>query len=194
MLSKYTNRHELILLVGIILSFVIVNTVLCVSNNIYALSVNNNTNVIPFTRSGNGYDSVNQSAMNATNMKMMERGNVAMGFNQNKIAHQFVATHVGGEIIITALNASDVETINQIKIHILEIQKEFSEGDFVRPFFIHAQEVPGTKVMSEKKDLIKYDKLEMKNGSKLVLTTNDTQLVDAIRQFMEFQAGQHQGH
>ncbi|MGB8574869.1 MAG: hypothetical protein WCD19_10495, partial [Nitrososphaeraceae archaeon] len=99
-----------------------------------------------------------------------------------------------GEIIITALNASDVETINQIKIHILEIQKEFSEGDFVRPFFIHAQEVPGTKVMSEKKDLIKYDKLEMKNGSKLVLTTNDTQLVDAIRQFMEFQAGQHQGH
>ena len=34
----------------------------------------------------------------------------------------------------------------------------------------------------------------MKNGSKLVLTTNDTQLVDAIRQFMEFQAGQHQGH
>jgi hypothetical protein len=52
MLSKYTNRHELILLVGIILSFVIVNTVLCVSNNIYALSVNNNTNVIPFTRSG----------------------------------------------------------------------------------------------------------------------------------------------
>ena len=194
MLSKYTNRHELILLVGIILPFVIVNTVLCVSNNIYALSVNNNTNVIPFTRSGNGYDSVNQSAMNATMMKMMERGNVAMGFNQNKIAHQFVATHVGGEIIITALNASDVETINQIKIHILEIQKEFSEGDFVRPFFIHAQEVPGTKVMSEKKDLIKYDKLEMKNGSKLVLTTNDTQLVDAIRQFMEFQAGQHQGH
>jgi hypothetical protein len=54
--------------------------------------------------------------------------------------------------------------------------------------------VPGTKVMSDKKDLIKYDKLEMKNGSKLVLTTNDTQLVDAIRQFMEFQAGQHQGH
>ena len=194
MLSKYTKRHELILLVGIILSFVIVNTVLCVSNNIYALFVNNNTNVIPFTRSGNGHDSVNQSAMNATNIKMMERGNVAMGFNQNKIAHQFVATHVGGEIIITALNASDVETINQIKIHIIEIQKEFSEGDFVRPFFIHAQEVPGTKVMSEKKDLIKYDKLEMKNGSKLVLTTNDTQLVDAIRQFVEFQAGQHQGH
>jgi hypothetical protein len=137
---------------------------------------------------------VNQSAMNATMMKMMERGNVAMGFNQNKIAHQFIATPVGGEIIVTALNDSDVETINQIKIHILEIQKEFSQGDFVRPFFIHAQEVPGTKVMLQKKDLIKYDKLEMKNGSSLILTTNDRQLIDAINHFMKFQARQHQGH
>lgn len=29
----------------------------------------------------------------------------------------------------------------------------------------HAQEVPGTKVMTEKKYLIKYDILEMNNGS-----------------------------
>ena len=28
--------------------------------------------------------------------------------------HQFIATPVGGEIIVTALNDSDVETINQI--------------------------------------------------------------------------------
>lgn len=56
------------------------------------------------------------------------------------------------------------------------------------------QQPNGTNEKNEKNELIKYDKLEMKNGSKLVLTTNDTQLVDAIRQFMEFQAGQHQGH
>ncbi len=34
----------------------------------------------------------------------------------------------------------------------------------------------------------------MKTGSSLVLITNDTELVDAINQFMEFQEGQHQGH
>ena len=31
-------------------------------------------------------------------------------------------------------------------------------------------------------------------GSSLVFTTNDTQPVDAINQFMEFQARQHSGH
>jgi hypothetical protein len=129
-----------------------------------------------------------------TMMKMMERGDIAMGFNQNKITHHFVATLDGGKIIITALNGSDKQTIDEIKNHTLDIQKEFSEGNFTKPFFIHAQEVPGTKVMSEKKDLIKYDKMEMKNGSILILTTNDTELIDAINQFMEFQARQHRGH
>jgi hypothetical protein len=114
-----------------------------------------------------------------------------MGFNQNKITHLFVPTPDGGTIIITALNGSDRQTINQIKNHILDIQKEFSEGNFTKPFYIHAQEVPGTKVMSEKKDLIKYSILEMNNGSSLQLNTNDKELIDAITQFMEFQAREH---
>ena len=112
------------------------------------------------------HDRLNRSEMNDTMMKMTERGNVAMGFNQYKITHQFIPTPFGGEIIITALNASDKETINQIKNHVSEIQKEFSQGNFTRPFFIHAQQVPGTEVMYEKKDLIEYNKLEMNNWFK----------------------------
>jgi hypothetical protein len=142
----------------------------------------------------NASDDVNSSPMNMTMMKMMERGDIAMGFNQNKIAHQFLATPDGGKIIITALNASDRQTIDQIKNHTLEIQKEFSGGNFIKPFFIHAQEVPGSKIMSEKKDLIKYKLLEMKNGSTLIVTTNDKELINAIRQFMEFQTREHYGH
>ena len=48
--------------------------------------------------------------------------------------------------------------------------------------------------MCQKKDLIEYNILEMKTGSSLVLTTNDTQLVDAINEFMEFQAKHHYGY
>jgi len=102
-----------------------------------------------------------------------------------------VATPDGGKIIITALNGSDKQTIDEIKNHTLDIQKEFSEGNFTKPFFIHAQEVPGTKVMSEKKDLIKYNIRNLNNGSSLQLTTNDKELIDAITQFMEFQAREH---
>ncbi len=68
-----------------------------------------------------------------------------MGFNQSKILHQFKSTARGGEILITALNNSDIDTIKQIKNHISDIQKEFSSGNFTKPFYIHAQDVPGTE-------------------------------------------------
>ena len=48
--------------------------------------------------------------------------------------------------------------------------------------------------MSEKKDLIKYNIRDLNNGSSLQLTANDKELIDAITQFMEFQARQHYGH
>lgn len=154
------------------------------------LSIQNFANAL-----SNDSNQTSQSSTDMTTMKMkMERGDIAMGFNQSAIAHQFLATPDGGKIIITALNASDRQTINQIKNHILDIQIEFSEGNFTKPFFIHAQDVPGTKVMSEKKDLIKYSISEMYNGSSLLLTTNDKELIDAIDQFTEFQAREHSGH
>jgi hypothetical protein len=130
----------------------------------------------------------------AASTSMLERGNVEMGFNQSKISHQFKSTPTGGEILITVLNNSDIETIKQIKNHISIIQKEFSAGNFTKPFYIHAQDVPGTKIMSEKKDLIEYSINEIDNGSTLVLETKDKELVDAIHQFMIFQGTEHLGH
>jgi hypothetical protein len=129
--------------------------------------------VMIYTSFASASSDVNSSSMNMTMMKMMERGNIAMGFNQSKVAHQFIATPDGGRIVVTALNNSDSQTIKELKNHITDIQKEFSEGNFTKPFFIHAQEVPGTEVMTEKKHLIRYNILEMNNGSTLLLTTND---------------------
>jgi hypothetical protein len=117
-----------------------------------------------------------------------------MGFNQNKIMHYFIATPTGGEIMIVALNSNDNDTIKQIKNHVLDIQKEFSQGNFTKPFYIHAQKVAGTKLMAEKKDLIRYSIRQINNGSVLLLTTNDQQLVAAIHQFIAFQTAQHMGH
>jgi hypothetical protein len=130
---------------------------------------------------------------NVTKNNLIERGNIAMGFNQNKITHHFIATPTGGEIMIVALNSGDNDTIKQIRNHVIDIQKEFSRGNFTKPFFIHAQQVPGTELMTEKKDLLKYSILEVKNGFALLLTTNNQQLIEAIHQFIAFQTGQHSG-
>lgn len=125
---------------------------------------------------------------------MMERGDVAMGFNQTKIMHHFVDTATGGEIRIMALDSSDAKTIDEIRSHIEDIQYEFSQGNFSKPFFIHAQVVPGTQIMNEKKDLIQYSTKEIEGGAVLVLTTNEPDLLEAIKQFMDFQSSQHMGH
>lgn len=125
---------------------------------------------------------------------MLARGNVAMGFDQNKIMHHFMATPTGGQIMIVALDSNDNETINQIRSHILDIQQEFSQGNFTKPFFIHDQQVPGTEVVAQKKSLINYSVQDLDNGAVLTLTTNDSELMQAIQQFMSFQGTQHHGH
>lgn len=125
---------------------------------------------------------------------MLARGNVAMGFDQNKIMHHFMATPTGGQIMIVALDSNDNETISQIRSHALDIQQEFSQGNFTKPFFIHDQQVPGTEVMAQKKSLINYSVQDLDNGAILTLTTNDSELLRAIQQFMSFQGTQHHGH
>ena len=126
--------------------------------------------------------------------EMLERGDVAMGFNQSMIHHHFMATTTGGEIMIMSTNMSDTKTINEIRSHVRDIQYEFSQGNFTKPFYIHAQVVPGTDVMTSKKDLIEYSVKDIDGGSALILTTNDTELLNAIQQFMNFQSSQHMGH
>ena len=151
------------------------------------LSSNNTTESIQRNHS-------QMSNMNMDHIQMMKRGDIDMGFNQIKILHQFVITPNGGIIIITALDNKDNQTITQIKDHIKDIQKLFSEGNFTIPFFVHAQIVPGTDVLKKKKELINYSILDMKNGSSLILSTNNKEVVDAINQFMKFQATEHKGH
>ncbi len=90
-------------------------------------SIQNFTNAL----NNNESNQTSQHSNDMTPMKMMmERGDIAMGFNQSAIAHQFLETLDGGKIIIIALNASDRQTIDQIKNHIWDIQKDFSEGNF----------------------------------------------------------------
>ena len=171
-------------------------------NNVYGFSLSeSNINIILQIPSSSNYTNESMpmnhsqmSSMNMNHMDMMKRGDIGMGFNQSKISHQFVITPNGGKIIVTALDNNDNQTITQIKDHIKEIQKLFSEGNFTIPFFVHAQVVPGTDVMTKKKDLIDYSIVDMKNGSSLILTTNDKEVVDAINQFMKFQATEHTGH
>ena len=147
---------------------------------------------IPFNNQTETTNTTNMTGFNQT--EMLERGDIAMGFNQSLIHHHFMATTTGGEIMIMSTNMSDIKTINEIKSHVKDIQYEFSQGNFTKPFYIHAQDVPGTDVMTAKKDLIQYSIKDIDGGSVLILSTNDTELLNAIQKFMSFQSSQHMGH
>ncbi|MDF0681275.1 MAG: hypothetical protein P0116_09950 [Candidatus Nitrosocosmicus sp.] len=134
-------------------------------------------------------------SMNSHNMtQMMERGNMAMEFDQTKIAHEFSSTKYGGQIKITALDEKDNQTISQIKSHTRDIQHDFAVGDFTKPFFIHAQSVPGTDAMTQNEDQIEYKIQDLKNGSILLLITSNSSLASSINQFMIYQSTEHKGH
>jgi hypothetical protein len=124
----------------------------------------------------------------------MQRGNLAMGFDQTKISHEFSSTKDGGQIKITALDEKDNKTINQIKSHTRDIQNDFAEGNFTKPLLIHAQSVHGTDALTQNKDHIQYKIQDLKNGSILLLITNNSSLVSSINQFMTYQSIGHTGH
>ena len=145
--------------------------------------------------SADSLQNVSSQAMNSHNMTlMMQRGNIAMGFDQTKIAHEFSSTKDGGQIKITALDEKDNNTIIQIKNHTKDIQNDFREGNFTKPFYIHAQGVPGTEDMTQNKDQIQYEIQNLKNGSILFLVTSNSSLVNSINQFMTYQSTEHKGH
>ncbi|HYF99644.1 MAG TPA: hypothetical protein VD815_06100 [Candidatus Saccharimonadales bacterium] len=164
---------------------------------ILAHSANTNLIVVAYEQefSLNSLQSTLSQSENSHNMTlMMQRGNIAMGFDQNKISHEFSSTKDGGQIKITALDDNDNQTISQIKSHTRDIQKDFADGNFTKPFFIHAESVPGTDAMTQNKDQIQYKIQDLKNGSILLLITNNTHLINSINEFMTFQSTEHKSH
>ena len=66
---------------------------------------------------------------------MLQRGNIPIGFDQNKINHNFIPIAKWGKIVIMSLNDNNTATINQIREHVKDIQNDFSKGNFTKPFF-----------------------------------------------------------
>lgn len=151
--------------------------------------------ILYFTQAGSRVNTPENQNMTGFNQTaMLERGNTAMGFNQSEIHHHFMATSTGGEIMIMSINTSNTKITDEIRSHVKDIQYEFSQGNFTKPFYIHDQVVPGTDIMTTKRDLIQYSIKDIDGGSILILRTNDTELLAAIQQFMNFQSSQHMGH
>lgn len=122
---------------------------------------------------------------------MTERGNKAMGFDQNKTTHHFLLKDNGGIIQVEANDPKDLESRDAIRGHLSHIAVLFSKGDFDIPMFIHDRVPDGVPVMKELKDEITYEYDELESGGKVSLTSQNADAVEAIHEFLQFQIQDH---
>ena len=122
---------------------------------------------------------------------MQERGEHVMGVDQYTSAHVFEDLSDGGRVVLDRDDPADTVGIKAIRAHMRDIATAFRAGDFTKPFAVHAQTVPGTAIMTARRDAISYEVLDRPRGGEVRIRSADPAVVAAIHEFLEFQRQQH---
>jgi hypothetical protein len=133
----------------------------------------------------------NSNTSGTAEEEMNKRGDHVMGFDHTKTTHHFLLKEWGGSIEVTANNSGDVESSEQIRMHLKHIAKMFAEGNFNAPMLIHAQTPPGVPVMQELKGEIEYNYEEIDRGAAVRISTKNPTALKAIHDFLRFQIKEH---
>src|SRR5579872_5886596 len=112
---------------------------------------------------------------------MQQRGRMAMGVDQYTSTHHFDALPDGGRIELQR-DLDDSAGTAQIRAHLREIAQAFKSGDFSTPAMVHLREVPGTKVMAEKRAVITYEVRDLPRGGEVRIRTADEEARRAIHE------------
>ena len=123
--------------------------------------------------------------------QMNKRGDHVMGFDHTRTTHHFLLQESGGSIEVTANSSDDVESSEQIRMHLKHIAMMFAEGNFNAPMLIHDQTPPGVPVMKELKGEIKYNYEEIDRGAAVRISTKNPTALKEIHDFLRFQIKEH---
>jgi hypothetical protein len=122
---------------------------------------------------------------------MQSRGEHVMGVDQYSSAHVFEDLADGGRVVLERDDATDTAAVATIRLHMHDIATSFRAGDFTKPFQVHAQTVPGTAVMRDRRAVISYVPVDRPRGGEVRITTRDSAAVRAVHEFLAFQRQQH---
>ena len=121
-----------------------------------------------------------------------ERGNMAMGFSHQKTTHRFRLSADGGAIEITANDAGNAESRDQIRRHLGHIAQMFGGGNFDAPMLTHGKTPPGVSVLQKLKTEITYQYEEIERGGRVRIKTDNKEALAAVHEFLRFQIADHQ--
>lgn len=127
---------------------------------------------------------------------VQSRGAGVMGVDQYTSQHVFETLPDGGRIILERPGEGDTADIRTIRAHMHDIAAAFARGDFSAPGLVHAQQVPGTKVMAARAATLHYEALDRPRGAEVRITTHDPESLAAVHEFLAFQRADHRaaGH
>ena len=120
-----------------------------------------------------------------------QRGDQVMGFSHEKTTHHFRLAKDGGTIEVTANDATDTASRDQIQMHLSHIAGMFAEGNFKAPMLIHEVTPPGVPVMQRLKAEINYAFSKLERGGELRIATKNAEALKAIHEFLRFQITDH---
>jgi hypothetical protein len=120
-----------------------------------------------------------------------DRAHQGMGFDQQKTTHHFLIEKAGGTIEVTAKDANDTASTDQIRTHLRHIASLFADGDFSVPMFVHDTTPPGVGVMKERRAQMAFRYDDINKGGKVVIQTDDAAARDALHDFLRFQIREH---
>ncbi len=129
---------------------------------------------------------------------LQERGaaGAGMGVDQYASAHRFDDLPSGGRIELQDTVGDDA-AVARIRSHMQQIADAFTAGDFSTPGFVHdVAEVPGTRVMAQRTEAIRYEYAPLPRGGEVRIETTDSAALRAIHEFLAFQRLDHRsmGH
>jgi hypothetical protein len=119
------------------------------------------------------------------------RHDAASGVAHEKAVHRFLLAKDGGSIQLEAVDAGDLAVRARIREHLQVVARSFAAGDFALPMTIHAQVPPGTEVMKQRKDAIRYAYEPTAKGGVVRITTRDAKARAAVHAFLRFQVDDH---
>ena len=122
---------------------------------------------------------------------MKRHGGMAMGFDQDKATHHFTLAADGGRIAITANDAADQTTRDQIRLHLQEIAQSFARGDFEKPLMTHGEMPPGVAGMRRHHNEITYSFEPGDRGGSVRIATANRDAQRAVHDFLRYQIREH---
>src|SRR5262245_37396281 len=121
---------------------------------------------------------------------MQMRGKLVMGVDQYTSTHVFEDQATGGRIVLQR-DREDAERTTVIRAHLKTIAEAFKAGDLTAPALVHMKEVPGARVMAERRAQITYTFRELPRGGEVLIKSSDKLAIAAIHQFLAFQRDEH---